>query len=506
MRAFDVDLTLRNYRCFGPEPVTLPLRDGFTALVGLNNGGKSTLLRALFELRPLFNPGYLPSTAAGANHGGWFFPAYTAAGERVWPVDGSDDMEVRIRIRAAPPESVTADTGRFEYCFRYERGGGITGWLELDGQDASSLAGQMQQPLADVLPVLTNAMYLGPFRNIISPGGGQYYDLTMGQAFISQFRAFKTGPDPVANEAVVTLQDELARIFNFDRLDINASEDTTTLQVAINGRSFRLSELGAGISHFIAVMINVLVRKPDILLVDEPELNLHASLQLDFLTTLGRMATHGVLFATHNLSLARSAADEVLVVHHQGRPQVSPYTAGTTFAAVAAQLSLDGTPDVGYEKVCLVEGKSDVRAVMQMLRLYGAEHRVALIPMGGGELLAADIAVELAELQRLGPVTYLIDSERTSPGSDPAGTHVAFMAAASRLGIEGHMLERRALENYYTQRAVTAALGAHVKSLGPFEKFSGGTGWRKTHGWKIAAELMREELEASDLGGFLSAL
>ncbi len=143
---------------------------------------------------------------------------------------------------------------------------------------------------------------------------------------------------------------------------------------------------------------------------------------------------------------------------------------------------------------------------MQLLRRYGAEHRVALIPMGGGELLTTDISVELAELKRLGPVTYLIDSERTQAGGDPAKTHLAFVAAASKLGIKGHMLERRALENYYTDRAVSAAFGSRSVALQPFEKFSSGTGWRKTHGWKVAAELAREELDGTDLGDFLSNL
>jgi predicted ATPase len=49
------DLTLKNYRCFADEaPLRIEVRRGFTALVGANNSGKSSLLRFFFELRQLF--------------------------------------------------------------------------------------------------------------------------------------------------------------------------------------------------------------------------------------------------------------------------------------------------------------------------------------------------------------------------------------------------------------------------------------------------------------------
>ena len=47
-----VKLTVQNYRCF-VSPVTIDLGKGFTAFVGVNNAGKSTIMRFLLELRPL---------------------------------------------------------------------------------------------------------------------------------------------------------------------------------------------------------------------------------------------------------------------------------------------------------------------------------------------------------------------------------------------------------------------------------------------------------------------
>jgi predicted ATP-dependent endonuclease of OLD family len=50
-----IELTLKNYRCFADRyPAKVVIDDGFTAFVGVNNAGKSTLLRFLYELRHFF--------------------------------------------------------------------------------------------------------------------------------------------------------------------------------------------------------------------------------------------------------------------------------------------------------------------------------------------------------------------------------------------------------------------------------------------------------------------
>lgn len=43
-------LTLRNFRCFGPDPTAIPLEQSITALVGNNGSGKTALLAALSRL------------------------------------------------------------------------------------------------------------------------------------------------------------------------------------------------------------------------------------------------------------------------------------------------------------------------------------------------------------------------------------------------------------------------------------------------------------------------
>lgn len=48
-------LTIRNYRCFEDSvPATIDVRSGFTSFIGVNNSGKSSLLRFFYEFRQLF--------------------------------------------------------------------------------------------------------------------------------------------------------------------------------------------------------------------------------------------------------------------------------------------------------------------------------------------------------------------------------------------------------------------------------------------------------------------
>jgi hypothetical protein len=53
--AMQVELTIKNYRCFpDTKPLHIEIKEGFTAFVGINNSGKSSILRFFYEFRGLF--------------------------------------------------------------------------------------------------------------------------------------------------------------------------------------------------------------------------------------------------------------------------------------------------------------------------------------------------------------------------------------------------------------------------------------------------------------------
>src|SRR5690348_2464597 len=50
----DIELTIKNYRCFSDaKPARINIKQGFTALIGINNSGKSSILKFFYEFREL---------------------------------------------------------------------------------------------------------------------------------------------------------------------------------------------------------------------------------------------------------------------------------------------------------------------------------------------------------------------------------------------------------------------------------------------------------------------
>jgi ABC-type cobalamin/Fe3+-siderophores transport system ATPase subunit len=520
---FDIELTVKNYRCVGDEPVRIRIADGFTALLGVNNSGKSSLLRIPYELRYLFQ--FLANTTANgsilnellvdrASMKNRWGSVQLAPGERIFRAGANKPIEIEIIVHGSPRFAVGGVLPRLSFTWgpqadpslvlKDERGKII----DLPKPQAGALYNL--QPFIDAIRVLSDTMYVGPFRNAINVGGqGQYYDIQIGDSFVSTFAAYKSGPSPEQNEAVVRLMAEIKRIFGFRSLDINPMQDGKTLQITVDDRSYRLSEQGAGLAHFIVVLVNVLVKRPSLLLIDEPELNLHASLQLDFLQTLASYTSHGVVFATHSLGLARTAADRIYTVTKPpgGTTTVRPYDEGRELVTLLGQLSFDRRPELGFSKVLLVEGKTELRALMALLRLYGKEHQVLMLPLHGGDMIGGDVGNELTEILRIGgDVQYLIDSERKTATELLEQRRQDFVDLCAKLGIKGHVLERRALENYFTQEAIERACGSKAKVLTPYQKKGADQAWSKTGNWRIAGFMSKADLRGTDLDAFLAQL
>ncbi len=384
---------------------------------------------------------------------------------------------------------------------------GIDGTLLLHGSTpVTDLSGMFE-----ACRYLAQSLYLPPFRNAVNLGANQnYFDINVGQAFILAWNQLKNGPLKRQNEAADKLSDDIRRIFGFKRLEINTSADGTTLKVLIDGKSYALGELGSGITQFILVLAEAARRQPSYILIDEPELNLHPSLQLDFLTTLSSYAQEGVLFATHNIGLARAGADLVYSVrkNDQGKSEITELESTPRLSEFLGELSFSGYKELGFNKILLVEGSTDVKTLQQFLRKLDLDHQIVILPLGGSQLIKASAESQLEEIKRIsGDIYALIDSERGAKDEKLDSVRKAFVAACERTGIPCHVLERRATENYLSDRAVKRVKGEKYRALGHYEVFGDvKLAWGKEENWRIAREMELIELEGTDLGKFLQRL
>ena len=146
--------------------------------------------------------------------------------------------------------------------------------------------------------------------------------------------------------------------------------------------------------------------------------------------------------------------------------------------------------------------------IQRWLRLYGIEHAVVLVPLGGSSMINGRSALALSEIKRITTkVTVLIDSERTTVGEALAKDREAFVRACEGLGFTTHVLDRRALENYLTDPAVKAVKGAKYQALDEFDALKDRPmPWGKNENWRIAAEMQKSDLDGTDLGQFLESL
>jgi ABC-type cobalamin/Fe3+-siderophores transport system ATPase subunit len=536
-------ITFKNYRSFGRSGAEIPLNDEFVGIVGVNNAGKSTLLRAFYELRPVF--AMLAGMRLGneslrgalmARGDGPSVSLALSSGEQIAPKNGTpDDLPTIILKFERDPGGVSSlieelaieivDGTVIRLTIRPTSGEDI---LREDVNEARPVPGpENQGPLLEIhygggtrsvrvnwdeiipdLSRLARSLYVGAFRNAINSGGSDYYDLSIGRDFIERFKNYRSGPIPNENESIQQMADAIAEIFGFERMEVNPASDGSHLRYLIDGGSFRDSELGAGIAQFVIVAANVLVNRPNILLIDEPELNLHASLQLRFLTLLAKYVSGPVIFASHSLGLTRAAADRVFVASRDksGHSILNDYQESINLSLTLGELGYGGLHDATFKAVLLVEGVTEVRALQELLVKYGVRNQVVIVQLGGDTMAVGGRAQELAELRRLSDHVYaIVDSERETPGSPAASRRLAFAKDCAEQGIECLVLERRAIENYLNHDASDRAMNiVGSAGLGPFDAPI--LGWSKGANWRAVQAIPKVHFDGTDLGNLVSKI
>ena len=503
--------------------------------------GKSTALRFFFEFRTLLSNLVMRDLASNASNP---VSELWTGGASAWPgfpssvrdpnevFHNANDRPISIRIGISDPEDgevealqltlgrpsaglrmtmkvfLYSDGQTVEFSPRSRSSFGAMEdgrWKNKDNTEVLLDANRIIRAFAE----MANSLYIGPFRNAIHSGGASYYDLQIGHAFIDQWREFKTGSNVSNNLAANRLTEEIRRVFGFDRLEINAAANGETLQLFVDDQSYVLAELGAGLSQFVMLLAFVATRSPSLVLIDEPELNLHPLLQPDLLLSLKNYANGPVVFSTHSLGLARTVAQDIYVCQKHGLSStLAPLSGHPRLTQLLGELSFGGYQELGFSKLLLVEGPHDVTTIRELLRKFGKEHQMVLLPLGGASMINRDAQEQLEELRRITPdITAVVDSERESETTPPAPNVVGFAQACTAASIPCHVLERRALEHYLTLRAIQAVKGPNYRNLKGFEDFrSLEPGWSKADNSAIAREMTREELFDTDLGQFLEEL
>src|SRR3978361_532233 len=101
---------------------------------------------------------------------------------------------------------------------------------------------------------------------------------------------------------------------------------------------------------------NAATSRPTLILVDEPETNLHPALQVDFLLTLAQYATVGCVFSTHSVGLARSVANPIFTVRKGAQgPLARLFEATPSYSELLGELSFSSFKEMGLS-CCRFDG------------------------------------------------------------------------------------------------------------------------------------------------------
>jgi hypothetical protein len=171
-------------------------------------------------------------------------------------------------------------------------------------------------------------------------------------------------------------------------------------------------------------------------------------------------------------------------------------------------MSFSSFKELGFDCILLVEGVTDVRTIQQFLRVFGKDHKIVLLPLGGDQLARGNMDLELNEIKRISDkLAALVDSERQDEKAPLSKQRADFQEVCKKLKIQVCLTERRAIENYFSERAIKAVKGDKFRALGKYELLANAAqGWSKSENWKIAREMTKEEIENTDVGEFLKKL
>lgn len=504
-------IEIKNYRNFSEQsPVKLEIRKGITFIIGINNIGKSNLLRFFYELSDLFKWEGINNKS----NENWEFKGTmqnTNFGELL-PQNSRDKIiyitiknAVSFRIEIHPQNESFFDTPRYKIILFKNN-------LEVN------FISKEEIPFAYKL--FTESLYLGSHRTpFFTKGNNSLYNMSNGVGFVQHWNQWANGPTVSYRNKIKDLVLELRLMLGFSQFTISVNQETMFIHNEYG--SFRLDELGAGVSHLIISLGNALFTKPSFIFIDEPENSLHPRLQEEFIRVLSLKSKIGMIATTHSLGLARTMGDQIytLVKSDEAKfPKFSLSNIAQSHKDVSRSMIEMGFSkylDQSGSHILLVEGRTDIKVFKELLKKFQIENEVIVLDLGGAEYITDKperIEYELSEYKRLGAQSYsiILDSEFENEESVLNKQQNGFKNICESLGFKVLFTDGRATENYISQNSLDTFFGKNNKmALSKFESFNNlpkAKKWGKVENWKLFNLMDIEDLDKTKLYDFFLEL
>ncbi|PPI94512.1 AAA family ATPase [Nocardia nova] len=229
---------------------------------------------------------------------------------------------------------------------------------------------------------------------------------------------------------------------------------------------------GSGVREALRVILDVEFQRPDILLVEEPEVHLHPAFEIAMLQHLKTLSSSMQVFlTTHSTNFVDSGElSNIYIVRNDGSTSIQHVDISTAEDELPKELGIRLSSIFMFDRLVFVEGQTDeaiLRAFASKLNINLSEANVGFVIMGGSRNFAhyaASATLSLLTKRQVASHFVIDRDEQVEDG---------IQRLTSQLGGLGelHVLARREIENYLlNERALAAYITNRLgKEVGPME-------------------------------------
>lgn len=236
--------------------------------------------------------------------------------------------------------------------------------------------------------------------------------------------------------------------------------DIATLSYSEYGKKIDIFYSGTGLKHFVDILLKIVVSEANIVLIDEPEVGLHADLQRQFMQYLGQLAKDKnvqIFLATQSQVILNyvSSISFYKIVNVKGKRNVLSVSE-TAIHTLLGDLGIRPS-DIFNQDICLlVEGQSEVIFFEHIIRtLYKDEFdRIAIgIQQYGGGSADGIISgtIKVSNITTAQKYIFWIHDRDAEPSKEPSSGATKFKNALHKDGFECHIWKKREIEYYYPE-------------------------------------------------------
>jgi ABC-type cobalamin/Fe3+-siderophores transport system ATPase subunit len=257
----------------------------------------------------------------------------------------------------------------------------------------------------------------------------------------------RRGRSDVLADIKTTVSDLLG--VTIDAFESENSPRTGALAAEIDVDDFLVEANGSGIREALRLILDVAFQRPQLLLVEEPEVHLHPALEIEMMRYLKEISAETQVFISTHSTYFLDTADmtNVYLTTKNASTRIELVNMEAAEAKIPNELGIRLSALFMFDRVVFIEGPSDEGIIREIASLIGvnlSRAGVGFISMGGARNFthfAAQTILAFLSKRRV-KVWFIIDRDERDEND------VARLEEKAKDGAEVYVLQRREIENY----------------------------------------------------------